>query len=63
MAPLYSLKSVDDGWLVYNVFTHEVLVLEGREQSGLTEEQAESVVGRLNYVAVEQLVSPTAKRR
>jgi hypothetical protein len=63
MAPLYSLKSVDDGWLIYNVFTREVLVLEGRVQSGLAEEQAESIVRRLNYIAVEQLVSPTAKRR
>jgi hypothetical protein len=63
MAPLYSLKPADKGWMVYDVFTGQVLVLDGREQSGLTEAEAEAVVGRLNYVAVEQLVSPAAQAR
>jgi hypothetical protein len=60
MAPLYSLKPADSGWLVYEVFTRKVLVVDGREQVGLTEQQAESIVVRLNYIAVEQLVSSTA---
>jgi len=63
MAPLYSLKPGSDGWLVYNVFTLEVLVLDGREQAGLTEQQADAIVDRLNYIAVEQLVSPRQMRR
>ena len=57
MAPLYSVKPADGGWLVYNVFTGHVLVIDGREQADLTLEQAEAVVRPLNYKAVEQLVS------
>jgi hypothetical protein len=63
MAPLYSLKPDKSGWLVYNVFTLEVLVMDGREQAGLTEEQADAIVDRLNHIAVEQLVSSPPKRR
>ncbi len=57
MAPLYSVKPAANGWLVYNVFTGHVLVVDGREQAGLTLEQAEAVADGLNYKAVKQLVS------
>ena len=57
MGPLYSVRPAEGGWLVYDVFTGHVLVVDGREQTSLTLEQAEAVVDRLNYQAVEQLVA------
>jgi len=60
MDPLYSLRPADNGWSVFNVFTGAVLVVDGREQTGLTFELAEAVVDELNYRAVEQLVSSAA---
>jgi len=63
MAPLYSIRPVDTGWLVYDALNGQVLTLDGREQADLTLEQAESVVDHLNQKAIEQLISSAANDR
>jgi hypothetical protein len=60
MAPLYSVKPVHGGWLVFDVLTGHVLTMDGRQQTGLSLEQAEQLVGRLNYRAVFELVTSAA---
>ena len=60
MAPLYSVKPERGGWLVYDVQTGRVLTLDGREQAGLSLEQAEEVADRLNGEAIERLLASAA---
>jgi hypothetical protein len=60
MPPFYSVKPVQGGWLVFDVLTGNVLTLDGLEQTGLSLEQAESLVERLNYRAVYELVCSAA---
>ncbi|HEY4029333.1 MAG TPA: hypothetical protein VGM25_03235 [Caulobacteraceae bacterium] len=60
MGSLYSVKAADDGWFVYEVRSGEVLTLDGREQAGLSLEQAEQVADQLNGEAVAWLMGSVA---
>jgi hypothetical protein len=63
MAPLYSVSPKADGWVVYDVNTGFVLVLDGEEQSGLSFEEAERVADQLNSAAIDKLMSSVANDR
>ena len=60
MPPLYSVKPVHGGWLVFDVLSGNVLTMDGQAQTGLSLEQAETLVSRLNYWAVYELVTSPA---
>jgi hypothetical protein len=60
MAPLYSVRPAPDGWLVFDILTGEVLVLDGRLQSGLPFQEADALVDRLNGAAIGELLSAPA---
>ncbi len=63
MPPLYSVKPVHGGWLVFDVLSGDVLTMDGQAQTGLSLEQAEQLVLRLNYRAVYELVITAANDR
>jgi hypothetical protein len=60
VAPLYSVRPERGAWLVYDANTGQVLTLDGREQAGLSLEQAEEVADRLNGEAIERLLASVA---
>ena len=60
MAPLYSVRPGAGGWIVFDILTGDVLVLDGREQTDLSFQDADALVDQLNGAAIGELLSSPA---